>query len=243
MIGRAFFYPGDPMNSARSLLALFGQWEVPQNQSAISVRGDSDPFNPSFWAEHRRGLDWLADIQAALNALADSGTDVSVYRKRVPSWYQGLFAISTGWTTAGKVPLVDEASLDLLQSLATTLDLVQWEPAFGDDQANIFETLVHAEDLIRSDDSLLVPTRRYLLQLIQEVRFTLDNLQTDGGAPARSASMQLVGALTTTAATAETPAKRGAYFKVAVELARTAGTAITTKAVEAGADWIHSLTQ
>lgn len=231
------------MNSARSLLALFSQWEVPPNGSAVSVRGNGDPHDPSFWAEHRLGLDWLADIEAALNALADSGTDVSVYRKRVPSWYQGLFAINTTWTTVSKAPLVEESSLDLLHSLATTLDLVQWEPAFGDDQANIFEALAHAEDLIRTDDSLLAPTQRYLLQLIQEVRFTLNNLQTNGGAPARSASMQLIGALTTTAATAETPAKRGAYFKVAVELARTAGTAITTKAVEAGADWIHSLTQ
>jgi hypothetical protein len=230
------------MNSARSLLALFGEWELQPNGSALSARGSGDPSDQGFWWEHRRALDWLADIEAALNALADSGTDVSIYRKKVPSWYQGLFATSTNWTSATKVPLVDESSLDLLHSLATTLDLVQWEPAFGDDQANIFETLVHAEDLIRTDDSLLAPTRRYLLQLIQEVRFTLDNLKTHGGAAARSASMQLVGALTTTAATAETPDKRVKYFKAAVELARVTGTAVTTKAVESGFDWFHSLT-
>jgi hypothetical protein len=232
------------MNSARSLLALFGEWEIPPNQSALNARGgnDGNVDSPGFWAEHQRALDWLSDIQAALNALADSGTDVSVYRKKLPAWYQGLFAISTGWTTAGKVPLVDEAALDMLHSLASLLDVVKWEPVFGDVQANIFETLIHAEDLIRSDEHLSDSSKRYLIQLIQHVRFTMENLETDGSAAARSASMQLVGALTTTAVTAETREKGGAYLKVAVELARTAATTVTTKVVESGLDWINSLT-
>ena len=131
--------------------------------------------------------------------------------------------------------------MDVLQILASTLDLVEWEPDFGEDQASVFEALLHAEELIRGDNSL-ASTRRYLLQLLQEERFTLSSLEELGGAAARSASMQLVGALTTVATTAETPAKRNAYFKAAVELARTAGATAVTKAVEAGIDWIQSLT-
>ena len=125
---------------------------------------------------------------------------MSVYRKRVPYWYQGLFAISTGWTTAGNVPLVDEASLDLLRRLPRPLTWCSGNLLSATIKPTSLKRWFHAEDLIRNDDSLLMPTRRYLLQLIQECVFTLDNLQTDGGAPARSASMQLVGALTTTAA-------------------------------------------
>lgn len=231
------------MNSARSLLALFGQWDIEPGQSALSSRAGSDPSNQNFWAEHRRALDWMADIESAISALAESGTDMSVYWKKVPVWYQGLFAVNTSWTSPTNARLVDEAALDVLQLLASTLDIVEWEPDFGDDQANVFEALLHAEELIREDPSLSVSTRRYILQLVQEARFALTNLSTDGGAPARSASMHLVGALTTVATTAETPAKRNAYFKVAVELARTAGTTAVTKAVEAGADWIHGLTQ
>ncbi|KII27071.1 hypothetical protein M707_24050 [Arthrobacter sp. AK-YN10] len=165
-----------------------------------------------------------------------------MYRKKIPAWYKGIFGLSTGWTTASSEPLVDEAALDILHSLASMLDVVKWEPEFGDVQANIFETLLHAEDLIRNDGSLSDSTRRYLLQLIQEVRYTIDNLATDGTAAARSSSMQLIGALTTTAATAETKEKGSAYLKVAVELARTAATTVTTKAVESGFDWINSLT-
>lgn len=231
------------MNSARSLLALFGQWEIQPNRSAQVSRSDGDPSNPNFWAEHRKALDWMADIESAINALGESGTDVSVYRKKIPAWYQGLFAVNTSWTSTTNIPLVDEAALDVLQLLASTLDLVEWEPTFGEDQANVFEALIHAEELIRADETLPASTRRYLLQLIQEARFTLANLTEVGGAPARAASMELIGALTTAAATAETSTKQKAYFRVAVELARTTGTAAVTKAVEAGADWIHSLTQ
>jgi len=234
---------GARMNSARSLLALFGHWELQPNGNALGVRGDSNPSSQGFWAEHRKALDWLADIESAVNALEASGTDVSVYRKKIPSWYQGLFAINTNWTPSTNTPLVEEAALDVLQILASTLDLVEWEPDFGEDQANVFEALLHAEELIRGDNSLPASTRRYLLQLLQEARFTLSSLEELGGAAARSASMQLVGALTTVATTAETPAKRNAYFKVAVELARTAGATAVTKAVEAGIDWIQSLTQ
>lgn len=232
---------GGHMNSARSLLALFGSWEIPPNQSALNARGGNTD-SPNFWAEHQRALDWLSDIQMALNALEDSGTDVSVYRKKVPVWYQGIFATTTGWTSASSEPLVDEPALDMLHSLASMLDVVKWEPVFGDVQANIFETLVHAEDLVRNDDSLTESAKRYLIQLIQQVRFTMDNLATDGSAAARSASMQLVGALTTTAVTADTRDKGSAYLKVAVELARTAATTVTTKVVESGLDWINSLT-
>lgn len=199
--------------------------------------------SPNFWAAHRKALDWLEDVQSAVNALGESGTDVSVYRKKIPAWYKGIFAIHTNWTPATNEPLVDESSLDVLQLLASTLDLVEWEPTFGDNQANVFEALLHAEDLIRGDDTLLASTKRYLLQLIQEARFTLANLEDLGGAAARSSSMQLVGAITTVATTADSPAKRNAYFKVAVELARTAGATAVTKAVEAGADWIQSLSQ
>lgn len=70
----------------------------------------------------------------------------------------------------------------------------------------------------------------------------MENRDSDGSAAARSASMQLVGALTTTAVTAETREKGGAYMTVAVELARTAATTVTTKAVESVFDWINSLT-
>lgn len=231
------------MNSARSLLALFGQWEVPPNQSALNNRVNSDPSSPAFWAEHRRALDWLADIESAVSALELVGTDMSVYRETIPAWYQGIFATTTTWHSASNSDLVDKASLNVLQLLATTLELVKWEPDFGPNQANIFETLVHAEDLIRTDESLLDPTRRYLLQLIQEVRFSLTNLGRNGSAPARSATMQLVGALTTTAATAEALPRQKAYLKAAGELGRAVGTAVVTKAVEAGADWLHSLTQ
>ncbi|WP_461165377.1 hypothetical protein [Arthrobacter sp. R4-81] len=230
------------MNSARSLLALFGTWEIPPNQSALNARG-GDPNSLNFWAEHQRALDWLSDIQVALNALADSGTDVSVYRKKIPAWFKGIFGLSTGWTTASSEPLVDEAALDMLHSLASLLDIVKWEPEFGDVQANVFETLLHAEDLIRNDSHLSDSAKRYLIQLIQQVRFTMDNMATDGAAAARTASMQLVGALTTTAVTADTKDKGSAYLKYAVELARTAGTTVTTKAVESGFEWINSLTQ
>lgn len=222
----------------RSLEALQSA-NAPDARSVVTELEEADALDGGLttgWeivAEERKELDWLTDIESAVNALEASGTDVSVYRKKIPSWYQGLVAINTNWTPSTNTPLVEEAALDVLQILASTLDLVEWEPDFGGYQTNVFEALLHAEELIRGDDTLPVSTRRYLLQLLQEARFTLSNLDEVGGAAARSASMQLVGALTTVATMAETPAKRNAYFKIAVELARTAGATAVTKAVEA----------
>lgn len=230
------------MNSARSLLALLGEWQPDTNGNTVASRADSEPGKQGFWAEHRRAVEWLGDIESAMNSLGSEGVDVSVYRGALPYWYQGVFAYNTGWNAPTTNELVDKPYLDLLQAFASMLDVVKWEPDFGDNQANIFETLVHAEDLIRTDSSLSDQTRRYLLQLIQDVKFTLENIEANGAAAARSSTMHLVGALTTAATTADTPHQQKAYFKVAVELARTASTVITTKAVEGGWEWLKSLT-
>lgn len=230
------------MNSARSLLALLEEWQPQPGGSSVQVRAESDPDSQSFWAEHRRALEWLSDIESAINALGADGNDVTVYRGALPYWYQGVFAYRTDWNTSSTARLVEKPYLDLLQALAGLLDFAKWEPQFGDQQANIFETLVHAEDLIRNDESLSDPTRRYLLQLLHGVRFNLETIDTNGTAAARSATMQLVGALTTTAATADTVQRQKSYLKAAVELARVAGTVVTTKAVEGGWEWLTSLT-
>lgn len=231
------------MNSARSLLALLQEWEIKPNQTAAAVRGDGNYQGLSFWAEHRKALDWLQDIESALNALAGSKVDVSIYWESVPYWYAALFALRPGLQTAKAQPdeLIQPEHLNMLQALAGMLDVVDWEPKFVEDQANVFEALVHAEDLIRTDELLSDSTRRYLLQLLNEVKFHLSHAGEYGSAAARKSTMQFTGALVTVAATTDSKARGTEYMKISVEIARAVGTAVVAKFIDAGGDWIHSL--
>ncbi|MDQ0756095.1 hypothetical protein [Arthrobacter sp. B3I4] len=228
------------MNSARRLLVLIDGWRTSTASTSVARRGDGNPASMQFWAEHRLAMQLMDDVESALNALATTGTDMSAYRSAVPAWYSAIFSMPLPWHTQGTNPreLISEDKLNMLGALASLLDVVNWEPAWPGEEADIFETLTHAEQLLRDDLSIADATKRYLLGLIEELRYAVQNMDENGNAPARKVSMELVGAMTTLAVTTPNPNDRKKWFTVAMKIAKLVGVSAVTKVVEGGIDEI-----
>jgi hypothetical protein len=172
------------MNAAHELAEILRPWElVPGNQSVYEVRGfGGNPKDPDFWRKHARAAELLAQVQADVEAMAVSGTDVDHYLKYFPEWWFALFAPEFQWdggVQQSRQAIADHL-VDMLKGLGDLINSQHLRPSVSTnavEQSRV--ALDEIVDLLQSPElQLSGPAKRYAFELMARVRKMIDSVAT-----------------------------------------------------------------
>lgn len=190
-------------NPARMLADLLERWVVPVGHAVTSVRDDNGLEGVGFWKLQRMAASYLNEIEGLFDALDGIGGDTSDFRAAMDDWARAVFVPEQAWHGGASVETrVDPRDLRLLRALASQIDMLQLAPVFDDAQlTDLSKLLSEARQMINHEASIPVPVRAYIHALISEAEAAIADLRLYGESRLRSCSMELGGALVTTAGT------------------------------------------
>ena len=188
-------------NPAQLLHARFLAWRGPNNAHAFQVRG----LDGNNWEDHELALRHLRDIDELLRLLESQGRNMRVYREALPTWYQIVFAFDRGWK-GNETATIDQRLLDTLEMLAERLEDVV--PTLEDGGlAAITEYLDDVSEVLTADTSLPAALRAHVNDVINHVRWCVDNYSIVGDFSLQDALERLAGAVVRAAANSSEKSK------------------------------------
>ncbi|WP_301150617.1 hypothetical protein [Mycobacterium simiae] len=188
-------------NSAQLLHARFTSWRGASNTTAISARG----LNGENWNDHTQALRHLQEIEELIRLLESRGRNMRVVRETLPSWYQIVFAFKAGWE-GQNTATINQQSLNTLEMLAERLEDVV--PAVEDGGlAEITKYLDGVCTILEGDTSIPLELRAHINDVINHVRWCVDNYSTIGDLSLQDALERLAGAVVRGAANSTNPSK------------------------------------
>lgn len=188
-------------NPAQLLHAIFLAWRGPDNAHAFQVRG----LNGNNWEDHEMALRHLSDIDELLRLLESQGRNMRVYREALPTWYQIVFAYDRGWK-GNETAAIDQRRLDTLEMLAERLEDVV--PTLEDDGlATITQYIDDVSEVLTADASLPAALRAHVNDVINHVRWCVDNYSIVGDFSLQDALERLAGAVVRAAANSSEKSK------------------------------------
>lgn len=239
------------MSNPASLLAdQIQRWSVPVGEASETARGARENggyTSYAFWAEHRRAIQYLLEVERSLDSMTASGTDVAHFRLCLPAWYSAVFSVHAPWGNgmSGGAALADDRDIAMLRALAQMIDTNGYNPVLdGPSVESLIHALDAAEELVRTSNGVDEPTRRYILGLVVEARDCARELDTFGNVQLRSVSFELGGAMSAVAAntTIEKPTRerwRDVRDQVVIGFALLLG----SKAIDAAPGLIQAITK
>lgn len=176
-------------NSAQLLHAKFTSWRGASNTTAITARG----LNGENWDDHTQALRHLQEIEELIRLLESRGRNMRVVRETLPSWYQIVFAFKAGWE-GQNTATINQQSLNTLEMLAERLEDVV--PAVKDGGlAEITKYLDGVCTILEGDTSIPLELRAHINDVINHVRWCVNNYSTIGDFSLQDALERLAGAV------------------------------------------------
>lgn len=180
-------------NPARDLVKIFEAWSASSEPPAV-VRGFGGGETEPALA-HMGAMTLVASCYAALDDLERRGVqETSVYREAGTAWILAILSYPNGWGSGNAASQMQAARIDMLRGLALLLDgmPVQVNEAQAASLGKYLDELV---SLLAQDTALDDALRRYIHDLIAEVRRALGDYEVTGKFDAERAATNLWVAL------------------------------------------------
>lgn len=146
----------------------------------------------------------VPQIEAALKG-CELDDQLPVYQRHARMWTEPMFFTGRGWGS-GSHELVDEASLDVLSSLASAIRAAlrsRPKNVPGDQVHNAMALIRDARDAIIDDHEIPDKVRRLILRRLADVEFALEEVASFGADGVENAVERLLAGLAQVPATAK----------------------------------------
>lgn len=189
-------------NAATELADLLESWEMVGDRPRIARGGLDDPDDADFWRGQGHAAKLVHTVDAAVQALAASGTDVRGFTRYTAAWHKAVFSVDFVWTQAYNSPAIADDALAALRALAVILDWGAPGSAATTAQTGQLRDLVRGvRDLLTENEGEVGGQElQYLLRLMSAVEDAVEEHSATGVVDLREHLDRLNGALVSVAA-------------------------------------------
>ena len=189
-------------NAASELADLLESWEMVGERPEVARGGGANADDAEFWRGQGHAAKLVHTVDAAVQALQASGTDVRGFTRYTAAWHRAVFSVDYGWAQAYNAPAIGADALAALRALAVILD---WgSPTSGATTAQsgqLRELVRDVRDLLTKNEGAIGGQElQYLLRLMSAVEDALEEHSATGAVDLREHLDRLEGALMSVAA-------------------------------------------